>query len=54
VQDATRDLSEPLLLTDATRRLLEDERGVLEPRGELLLKGKREPVAVYAPERVVS
>jgi adenylate cyclase len=54
VQDATRELGEPLLLTEATRKLLEDERGVLAPRGELLLKGKQEPVAVYAPERVVS
>lgn len=48
VQDATRDLGEPLLLTDATRRLLEGPYGELEARGELLLKGKREPVSVYS------
>jgi adenylate cyclase len=54
VQDATRDLGEPLLLTEATRRLLEGGRDGLEARGELSLKGKREPVAVYAPQLVVS
>jgi adenylate cyclase len=52
VQDATRDLGEALLLTEATRTLLEGGRAALEPRGELRLRGKREPVAVYAPERV--
>ena len=50
VQDATRELGEPLLLTEATRCLLDG--GSLAPRGELKLRGKREPVAVYAPERV--
>jgi adenylate cyclase len=46
VQDATRELGEPLLVTEATRRLLE---GPLEliPRGELTLRGKARPVAVY-------
>jgi adenylate cyclase len=53
VQDATRELGEPLLLTEATRCLLDDGgAGALEPRGELTLRGKREPVAVYAPQRV--
>jgi adenylate cyclase len=49
VQDATRELGEPLLLTEATRALLESSDAVLEPRGELSLRGKRNPVAVYAP-----
>ncbi len=49
VQDATRELREPLLLTDATRALLESSDVELEPRGELALKGKRRPVAVFAP-----
>jgi adenylate cyclase len=49
VQDATRELGEPLLLTEATRALLESPAMALEPRGELSLRGKREPVAVYAP-----
>jgi len=46
VQDATRDLAEGLLVTEATLVLLEDDAG-LEPRGALPLKGKDEPVAVY-------
>jgi adenylate cyclase len=55
VQDATRQMGEPLLLTEATRCLLGDgSAGTLTPRGELSLRGKREPVAVYAPERTVS
>jgi adenylate cyclase len=53
VQDATRDLGEPLLLTEATRCLLDGgAAAALGPRGELALRGKLEPVAVYAPERV--
>jgi adenylate cyclase len=48
VQDATRDLREPLLLTEATRLLLEDEGPGLEARGVLALRGKPEPVAVHA------
>ena len=54
VQDATRDLGEPLLITEATRLLLEGKEIPLEPRGALALKGKAEPVPVYAPERVAS
>jgi len=54
VQDATRDLGEPLLLTEATRRLLEGEQQTLDPRGELALKGKAQPVPVYAPRRVTA
>jgi adenylate cyclase len=46
VQDATRDLGERLLVTEATRVLLEDQQG-LEPRGAISLRGKREPIAVY-------
>jgi adenylate cyclase len=53
VQDATRELGEPLLLTEATRCLLDGgAAAALGPRGELALRGKRAPVAVYAPERV--
>jgi adenylate cyclase len=54
VQDATRDLGEPLLLTEATRRLLEGGHEDLDARGALALKGKREAVTVYAPARVPS
>ena len=54
VQDATRDLGEPLLLTEASRCLLEGQNHGLQPRGSLALKGKAEPVAVYAPQQVVT
>jgi len=47
VQDATRDLDEPLLLTEATRCLLEDRHNGIEARGTLSLKGKPHPVAIY-------
>jgi class 3 adenylate cyclase len=47
VQDATRDLGELLLLTEATRVLLDSNPPELEARGELALRGKAQPVAVY-------
>jgi adenylate cyclase len=47
VQDATRELGEPLLLTEATRCLLEDRDSGIEARGTLSLKGKPQPVSVY-------
>jgi adenylate cyclase len=48
VQDATRELGEPLLLTEATRCLLDDREAGLTPRGSLPLRGKRDPVRVYS------
>ena len=53
VQDATRDLGEPLLLTEATRCLLEDG-AELEPRARLALKGKAGAVAVYTARGVAA
>lgn len=47
VQDATRDLGEPLLLTEATRRLLDRADAGLEARGTLSLKGRSSPVTVH-------
>jgi adenylate cyclase len=47
VQDATRELGEPLLLTEATRLLLERTDIGLEARGNLALKGKSKPIAVH-------
>jgi adenylate cyclase len=47
VQDATRDLGEPLLLTEATRLLLERDDIGLAARGTLDLKGKSKPIAVH-------
>ena len=50
VQDATRDLGEPLLLTEATRRLLDAGDSGLVERGSLSLKGKPLPVVVHGLE----
>jgi class 3 adenylate cyclase len=47
VQDATRELDEPLLLTEATRCLLDDPDTPLRAHGSLRLRGKSEPVAIY-------
>jgi adenylate cyclase len=47
VQDATRDLGQPLLLTEATRLLIESEAQHLEQHGALTLKGKASPVTLY-------
>jgi adenylate cyclase len=47
VQDATRELGEPLLLTEATRVLLDGPGEGLVARGSLTLRGKREPVTVH-------
>jgi adenylate cyclase len=47
VQDATRDLGEPLLLSEATRLLLDTDHPELEPRGSVSLKGKPVPIVVY-------
>jgi adenylate cyclase len=52
VQDATRELGEPLLLTEATRALLDSPTAQLDPRGTLELRGKAQPTHVYAPQRV--
>jgi adenylate cyclase len=46
VEKATRDTSDSVLVTEATRCLMESDG--LEPRGTLELKGKAAPVAVYA------
>jgi adenylate cyclase len=55
IQDATRELREPLLLTEATRCLLEGPDTGLEAHGSLRLKGKAEPVTIYGlPSRNAS
>src|SRR3954447_25237958 len=51
VEKLTREIGDAVLLTEATRCLL-DGRTEVEPRGEVSLKGKSEPVPVYAPVRV--
>ena len=47
VEQATRQTGDAVLVTEATRCLMENG-AVLEPRGTLELKGKPAPVAVYA------
>ncbi len=48
VQDATRELGEQVLVTEATRSLLDGDEALLEPRGTLELRGKAQPISVYA------
>jgi class 3 adenylate cyclase len=45
VEAATKELGEPVLLTEATCALLEDANVV--PRGEIRLRGKAKPVRVF-------
>lgn len=47
MQDATREMGEPLLLTEATHCLLHDTDTALKAHGSLRLRGKSEPVAIY-------
>jgi class 3 adenylate cyclase len=48
VEAATRLLGDEVLITDATRRLLSEEVAV-EPRGPVELRGKSEPLELWAP-----
>ena len=49
VEKTTRETGDTVLLTEATRCLLTRLRVPLEERGEIELKGKSEPVPLYAP-----
>jgi adenylate cyclase len=46
VEAATRETGDAILITDATRSLLSEDVE-LEPRGDIPLKGKSEPVPLY-------
>jgi class 3 adenylate cyclase len=48
VEQATRQTGDAVLITEATRCLLENGHPALRPRGAIELKGKLAPVAVYA------
>jgi len=48
VESHTRETGDVLLLTGATRALLRTGEHALEPRGEVTLRGKSDPVPVYA------
>jgi adenylate cyclase len=49
VEEVTRVTDDDVLVTEATRCLLERDFGELEARGTVALKGKREQVALWAP-----
>jgi class 3 adenylate cyclase len=52
VEEATREMGDTILLTEPTRALLSDRwRTRLDERGSIPLKGKSEPIAVYALTR---
>src|SRR5437764_14051939 len=50
VEQATRELGDRVLLTEATRCLLTRDEVPLEPRGSVPLKGRRDPVPIWAPD----
>ena len=47
VEHLTRETGDTVHVTEATRRLLSDDRFGLEPRGDFALKGVSEPVPIY-------
>jgi adenylate cyclase len=49
VEAATRQTGDVILVTEDVKRLLHSEAAHLEARPSVPLKGKREPVALYAP-----
>jgi class 3 adenylate cyclase len=51
VQGETKDLGEPVLLTEATRLLLDDGGPRLVSRGAVALRGKAKPISVYGLAR---
>jgi adenylate cyclase len=52
IESATRETGDAILVSEHTDRLLSDAAGVsLEPRPPVRLKGKSEPVALFAPGR---
>jgi adenylate cyclase len=53
VEAATRRTGDDVLITDATRALLRRELADWEERPPVPLKGKREPIALYAPRAAV-
>jgi len=48
VEEATRQTGDVILITGATRALLREDHGALDPRPSMPLKGKREPVELFA------
>jgi len=50
-QDATRDLGEPVLMTEATRALPDGPWPELVSRGTISPRGKADPIAVHGVAR---
>jgi adenylate cyclase len=48
VEEVTRATGDTVLLTEATRALLSDETNAMEARGAIPLKGRNDPVRIYA------
>jgi len=48
VEHLTRETGDPVLVTEAVRCLVSQDRFELEPRGDFALKGVSEPVPIYA------
>jgi adenylate cyclase len=49
VERLTRETGDVVLLTEATRTLLDGAGPDLEARGEVPIRGRSDPVPVYAP-----
>ena len=49
VESATRETGDTILISEHTRRLLTDERVSLNERPAVPLKGKSEPITLFAP-----
>jgi adenylate cyclase len=49
VESATRKTGDVILISENTRRLLQDQATALEGRPDVPLKGKAETVKLYAP-----
>jgi adenylate cyclase len=49
VEQATRETGDTVLLTDATLRLLRRDHGGFDERPAMELRGKSEPVVLFAP-----
>ena len=50
LQTMTRELDATILVADATARIVVDQH-ILEEIGQLAIRGKREPVTIYAVRR---
>jgi class 3 adenylate cyclase len=48
VEHLTRETGDPVLVTEAVRCLVSEDRFELEPRGDFALKGVSQPVPIYA------